>query len=601
MGYKQHMLETFWHGVCSLVLVHLSVSLPKVLFCIVVSIPTCFSDFCKPSWTQSATSQTCVKKFEQPSTWIEATNACLNKEGQLVKIGNEAMNDFIADFLKPSDLPFWVGLNDRDLEGHFKWLTPDGKVNYTNWASEEPKSMSDPLCVQINSNWGKATKSWIDDYCSVKAAFICEKKKDSCLLPWLHIQRFDICINAIEKRQTWFAAEETCKNNKGHLVTIKNGAMNDIITHFVSSSSSIFWIGLIDETQDGQFKWVASNQRTKYVRWAPLKPNNYANASNCVQINKRRNKSWINVDCGQKANFICERDLDCDDMRYGSQCSLSCNINCKQGHNKTCHTRTGECLNGCKDGFVGNQCESKCDDMTYGSQCLLGCSITCKLGNNGTCDHINGTCLNGCNAGFKGEHCELTCEENTFGENCNRACSNCKVPENGSLCDRIYGVCFGGCKPGYHEFDCSSECENGTFGEGCKNFCSLNCNGTGRLCHHENGICLHGCKSSFTGLKCHETKSIDSITDLYLIGFYGLVMAVPILAVITMLLLPMILLEKKQVSMPEEQPHKSSTKHFLILEDESYINLDEMTQSEIHFEKKETKESLYPAPSKENT
>jgi hypothetical protein len=40
--------------------------------------------------------------------------------------------------------------------------------------------------------------------------------------------------------------------------------------------------------------------------------------------------------------------------------------------------------------------------MTYGENCKMSCG-NCK--DNITCNHINGTCMNGCADGWSGENC----------------------------------------------------------------------------------------------------------------------------------------------------------------------------------------------------
>lgn len=89
-------------------------------------------------------------------------------------------------------------------------------------------------------------------------------------------------------------------------------------------------------------------------------------------------------------------------------------------------------------------------------------------------------------------------------------------------------------------------------------------------------------------------KGVDNTTNVYLMGFYMLVMAVLFLALVAMLLFLMVWksLEKTQVSMEEEQPHRSSLKHVLRMKEESYISLYKITESETHFEKMETEDTL---------
>jgi hypothetical protein len=48
--------------------------------------------------------------------------------------------------------------------------------------------------------------------------------------------------------------------------------------------------------------------------------------------------------------FLC---IAWDPGMYGAQCRETCNINCK----KSCNHVDGKCINGCKDGYIGEQCD----------------------------------------------------------------------------------------------------------------------------------------------------------------------------------------------------------------------------------------------------
>lgn len=45
--------------------------------------------------------------------------------------------------------------------------------------------------------------------------------------------------------------------------------------------------------------------------------------------------------------------LDCLSGLYGKECNLNCSQFC---HGKVCYQITGECINGCEDGYIGGLC-----------------------------------------------------------------------------------------------------------------------------------------------------------------------------------------------------------------------------------------------------
>lgn len=45
--------------------------------------------------------------------------------------------------------------------------------------------------------------------------------------------------------------------------------------------------------------------------------------------------------------------IDCISGLYGKECNLNCSQFC---HEKLCYQTTGECVNGCEDGYLGGLC-----------------------------------------------------------------------------------------------------------------------------------------------------------------------------------------------------------------------------------------------------
>ncbi|XP_056002085.1 uncharacterized protein LOC125663226 isoform X2 [Ostrea edulis] len=129
---------------------------------------------------------------------------------------------------------------------------------------------------------------------------------------------------------------------------------------------------------------------------------------------------------------------------YGTDCSLSCPVNCRTMH---CHIETGACQ-GCKPGYKGHRCEQECDSGRYGEMCQYECG---KCKDKEKCHHIDGACLNGCEPGFKGGGCVEKCDSGKYGEGCQYECGKCKDMDQ---CHHINGTCSNGCQEGFKEGKC---------------------------------------------------------------------------------------------------------------------------------------------------
>lgn len=67
---------------------------------------------------------------------------------------------------------FWVGGNERDIRGVWQWVADGQNVTYTNWAPQQPNSVSQN-CMTVDST----TTKWFDSHCTLhRLAFVCEVK-----------------------------------------------------------------------------------------------------------------------------------------------------------------------------------------------------------------------------------------------------------------------------------------------------------------------------------------------------------------------------------------------------------------------------------------
>ena len=92
----------------------------------------------------------------------------------LVSIGNYHEQAFIAsETRKHGREHFWIGLNDKRIEGKFEWS--DGSpTTYTDWNWREPNNWrGNEDCAELSGHRNK----WNDMACGRPFSFICERAR----------------------------------------------------------------------------------------------------------------------------------------------------------------------------------------------------------------------------------------------------------------------------------------------------------------------------------------------------------------------------------------------------------------------------------------
>ncbi|MFN3916687.1 MAG: LamG-like jellyroll fold domain-containing protein [Flavobacteriales bacterium] len=100
--------------------------------------------------------------------------------------------------------------------------------------------------------------------------------------------------------QTWANAKLNCANNGGHLATIENQQVNDLIHR---SGTSNVYIGLTDVVTEGLFIWE-NNMALGYTNWNPGEPNNSGN-EDYVEL-RADNGRWNDVPGTGTREYILE-------------------------------------------------------------------------------------------------------------------------------------------------------------------------------------------------------------------------------------------------------------------------------------------------------
>ncbi|KAL4231172.1 hypothetical protein ACF0H5_008754 [Mactra antiquata] len=102
-----------------------------------------------------------------------AEDFCKEKGGHLVSIHSVAEKDFIRQRVIELSAPkFWIGLTDEAVEGVWRWIDNDERVDYFDWYRTQPNEGRFSNCGGI---WESRNNQWVDEPCTRKYRPICKK------------------------------------------------------------------------------------------------------------------------------------------------------------------------------------------------------------------------------------------------------------------------------------------------------------------------------------------------------------------------------------------------------------------------------------------
>ncbi|KAK3779435.1 hypothetical protein RRG08_062093 [Elysia crispata] len=141
--------------------------------CLILAKKPHLSGFCSGQWKESRYSGTCIKVFEDSRSWSGARRACRSHGGDLVRILNAEMNQFIYGLIKlDGGSYYWLGLHGN-RRGVFRWLDEHSKANYTAWVSGEPSQWrTRTLGAEMRKDSGGLWHAYVRIY---DQGYVCEK------------------------------------------------------------------------------------------------------------------------------------------------------------------------------------------------------------------------------------------------------------------------------------------------------------------------------------------------------------------------------------------------------------------------------------------
>ncbi|KAG8535797.1 hypothetical protein GDO81_027758 [Engystomops pustulosus] len=130
--------------------------------------------FCSAGWHFFGLS--CYLLSAQTRNWQQSLHWCREQGAHLVVINNQEEQDFLK---RTVEMPSWIGLSDRDMEGQWKWV--DGTpydLTPKLWFQKQPDNLGNEDCAVLLPG-----SMWNDDKCRKLYSSVCEYKAGELHLP----------------------------------------------------------------------------------------------------------------------------------------------------------------------------------------------------------------------------------------------------------------------------------------------------------------------------------------------------------------------------------------------------------------------------------
>ncbi|PFX30431.1 Macrophage mannose receptor 1 [Stylophora pistillata] len=270
---------------------------------------------CKDGWVNY--DKRCYRIVSDPQlSWENARDACrngLNMNGDLVTVNDQYEQAFLTTMLLGKNDNFWIGFNDKHVEGSFFW-TDNSPRKFTNWNANEPTGYGwNKDCVDMTPA-GEAGR-WGTAQCDQIKGFICETGADQIsttvtpnhmTCPPGHVPFGDDCFYVSYVRLSWKEALRFCRRNDSDLMSVHSSFEQAFVVMNLKNYRGGFWLGLSREANSQDFEWSEHSLKS-YTNWAAKQPDAPYDQKTCVVAkNSDANAGgWSDVNCSDTNGFIC--------------------------------------------------------------------------------------------------------------------------------------------------------------------------------------------------------------------------------------------------------------------------------------------------------
>lgn len=124
------------------------------------------------------------------------------------------------------------------------------------------------------------------------------------------------CFTVFQDPSDFKTAQSLCKNQDGHLMTVRSSVSHDILAILLGNVTGQFWIGLHLPTgcpdaaaELKGFQWVTKDSKSDFSNWAPSFDSS-CSSHRCVSVSKASDFKWTQEPCDERAaGFLCENSF----------------------------------------------------------------------------------------------------------------------------------------------------------------------------------------------------------------------------------------------------------------------------------------------------
>ncbi|XP_078592871.1 C-type mannose receptor 2-like [Branchiostoma floridae x Branchiostoma japonicum] len=227
---------------------------------------------CTEEYVYHEPSEMCYKAYDHRKNYNDAVVTCFIDGGSLAMPRDAVTNKFLIYLKNAVDNNglFRFGLTDIQQAGTWMWADNAALGDFNAWSPGEANNDNgqDEACAEFfpgNNVDGK--NMWNDGQCSEDREFICQAIPTGC--PSGYRMYEEICYKAFDENQNFLEASEICVDEGGTLAMPKDPSTDAflvVLKNYVDSNR-LFWFGLVDQHQQGDWEWIDGTPVGSYSAW----------------------------------------------------------------------------------------------------------------------------------------------------------------------------------------------------------------------------------------------------------------------------------------------------------------------------------------------